>query len=560
MSSVPLPMTGLSSDFHPLISALSCLHSGQNTSQEVQPQVNRQGRCGKHSEDQTRKIIDDLIIKLSDDLHHTGVTPAFVEACLKEYFGRVSPCFPVIHEPTFPAQDCTPPLLLNMVALGSLFVCLPDSTRKGQMLWRLGHAGVATSWQTLIRLRGPKDQCDGVQLVLAALLGQIFAFLSSDPSIRTTAFASQGLGFYWAKISGMHMMNEFDMQKVPGLQADIATKDAAWRTWSAVEVQRRAVLGHYILDGLLSQASGSTTNTRHALNTIKTACSDAAFAAETADEWITEMLQLRGPPIPFSELFVKICAPDYATMRVQLSRFSTSVLLEGLQCLIAERYEVTSLPLGTVSRPQIIQGLLNIYETDLSTSHTIDSIQILIRWHAVCMELSTPTICLYRHICELYKIPQVLSGIPRGQTPLFELTTWSKSADAYRALLHAISIIGLVNEIPIGRMHALHLPGALFASAVVLIAIHIQNKQMVRIPKRILWHKVWDSIGNGSNDYRPGADQAGLSANPGEVLMTSVDLMHEVNFLRMNLRTISSRWWISAQMEEVIGRLVVLAT
>ena len=47
---------------------------------------------------QVQNLIDDLILRLNDDLHHIGVTSAFTEACLKEFFGRISQYFPVIHE------------------------------------------------------------------------------------------------------------------------------------------------------------------------------------------------------------------------------------------------------------------------------------------------------------------------------------------------------------------------------------------------------------------------------------------------------------------------------
>jgi hypothetical protein len=149
------------------------------------------------------KLIDDMSKRLSSDINDRGITSDFLDSCLHEFFQRVLPSFPVIHEPTFSSQKCIPPLVLNMVALGSLYVCLPNAVHKGELLWRLGHTAVATSWQKLISLRGPHDDCDGVQLVLTALLGQTYALLSSNTDIRTTAFVFHGLGFYWARTCGM---------------------------------------------------------------------------------------------------------------------------------------------------------------------------------------------------------------------------------------------------------------------------------------------------------------------------------------------------------------------
>jgi hypothetical protein len=40
--------------------------------------------------------------------------------------------------------------------------------------------------------------------------------------------------------------------------------------------------------------------------------------------------------------------------------------------------------------------------------------------------------------------------------------------------------------------------------------------------------------------------------------MTEVNLMQEVNSVQISLKTVASRWGISAQMEEIIGRLSMI--
>jgi hypothetical protein len=61
-----------------------------------------------------------------------------------------------------------------------------DPYLQGEALWRLAHTAVATSWQSLITHRGPYDACKGVQLLVTALLGQIYGALSKvgDSSAR----------------------------------------------------------------------------------------------------------------------------------------------------------------------------------------------------------------------------------------------------------------------------------------------------------------------------------------------------------------------------------------
>jgi hypothetical protein len=47
----------------------------------------------------------------------------------------------------------------------------------------------------LISICGPRDECDGIQLVLTAFPGQTYALLTSNADIRTTAFMFHGLVF-----------------------------------------------------------------------------------------------------------------------------------------------------------------------------------------------------------------------------------------------------------------------------------------------------------------------------------------------------------------------------
>lgn len=61
------------------------------------------------------------------------------------FFVRFIPTFPVLHRATFVFRDCTHPLLLNAIAIGSLYLGPKDAIAKGEALWRLSHTAVATS-------------------------------------------------------------------------------------------------------------------------------------------------------------------------------------------------------------------------------------------------------------------------------------------------------------------------------------------------------------------------------------------------------------------------------
>jgi hypothetical protein len=46
------------------------------------------------------------------------------------FFEKFIPIFPVIHRPTFVFRDCSAPVLLNAIALGSLFLGRDDAIEK----------------------------------------------------------------------------------------------------------------------------------------------------------------------------------------------------------------------------------------------------------------------------------------------------------------------------------------------------------------------------------------------------------------------------------------------
>ncbi len=75
----------------------------------------------------------------------SSITSVFLDECLHMFFARFIPTFPVLHRATFIFRECTQPLLLNAMAIGSLYLGPKDSVAKGEALWRLAHVAVTTS-------------------------------------------------------------------------------------------------------------------------------------------------------------------------------------------------------------------------------------------------------------------------------------------------------------------------------------------------------------------------------------------------------------------------------
>lgn len=83
--------------------------------------------------------------RVAAEVKAKSITSVFLDECLHMFFVRFIPTFPVLHRATFVFRECTHPLLLNAIAIGSLYLGPKDSVAKGEALWHLAHTAVATS-------------------------------------------------------------------------------------------------------------------------------------------------------------------------------------------------------------------------------------------------------------------------------------------------------------------------------------------------------------------------------------------------------------------------------
>jgi hypothetical protein len=56
------------------------------------------------------------------------LTPRFLDSSLHTFFTKLLPILPVIHRHTFVYRECSAPLLLNAISLGSLFIGSEDAS------------------------------------------------------------------------------------------------------------------------------------------------------------------------------------------------------------------------------------------------------------------------------------------------------------------------------------------------------------------------------------------------------------------------------------------------
>ncbi|CAI7651648.1 unnamed protein product [Penicillium glandicola] len=502
----------------------------------------------------------------------TSITSVFLDECLHMFFVRFIPTFPILHRATFVFRECTHALLLNAIAIGSLYLGPKDSVAKGEALWRLAHTALSTSWQSMITHNGPYDACKGVQLMITALLGQIYGALSKNRAIRTTSQVFHPLGFLWARHCGMYDSEPYSMDNLPSIDAPAAEKEHQWRIWSAREIQQRALLAYYVLDGLVAQTSSDGASSRHVANPLSLPSSEEAFDASTADEWLAHMHPQKQDQSSFRTIFRSLFPPvgSFRPLEYRFSTFALRVVLEGLQSLISDSDD-NELAVGVPSQSDVRRALAQVHETISMSIHftAAERLEILLRWHTVCLDTMINTTVLSRYVCLRYNIFQHVSGGCGSVRPGFDLVKWANSEDARRAVLHAVAIQDIVEQLPRGRAHVVHMPSSLFAAATIYVVLSLTGVATVNLPCNIVWQDALLShsdLNLGHEDIRPlsGSQtkrfvENGNGASSLPLPIGAVrNLLYELNSMQKLFRCLSSQWGIAHDMEDIIAQWIQL--
>ena len=270
-----------------------------------------------------------------------------------------------------------------------------------------------------------------------------------------------------------------------------------WRLWVSGEVQRRAILGHYVLDGLLTDFSGQPTATRHTANPVLLPSRDSIFEAKSADQWRTEMSKGDECDMSFSNLYIALFDQRSKFQDFHLPYLSIRVILEALQSLIYEHHEAGGCTIGTPSKTDIARALVRLHQHHISILPSLqERVEHSIRWHVICIRLAVETAALAKQICDLYNIPQDLHEYEAQTMVMTDFSGWLETSDAPRALLHAISLADLGWQLNLGRAHAVHLPMAIYTAAVIYTAVIVNacqrgRRPVITVPRVDDWNEVW---------------------------------------------------------------------
>lgn len=505
------------------------------------------------------QILSDLAANVTSEAESTTLNSIFLEACLHIFFEQFTPSFPICHRPTFVFRDWTHPVLLNSIALGSLFVGQDINIVKGEVLWTLAHTAVATTWHSLIQHRGPYDSCNGVQLLLTALLGQTYAMMSGTAKLRSTAQIFHSLGFYWARQCGMYNFSrQLDISDILASESVQQLEDV-WRAWAAREVQLRALLGHYVLDGLLTYFAEAPTCQRHALNSLPLSCSQKLFSAASAPEWASMFAEETVAPMTFRQVLVILIEhpANASALLPKMSLLTIQVVMEGMQSLVTDSNLVGEAVVGSPSRSQITKALelLSDYVSCSNRLTESEKTILQLRWHTICIDTACDFTRLCKSLCLQFDTQQSIFAKHKDDEHQIDLKEWTKEPGARRALIHSVRIWQLSKELTVGQLGAVHVPISLFVAAAVYSAFVLSGTSTTQLPYIHRWRPVLhealeDAVDTTSpEDLQVFQFVSGVSATN---KMITRNLLYDITHFALLLKQNKRPWRICADFEGIL--------
>lgn len=426
------------------------------------------------------------------------------------------------------------------------------------------------------------------KLLVHGALGDSLLTILQNKDIRTTSQAFHSLGFFWARQCGMYDSAQFSLDELPSSDDSEATKDYQWRIWVAKEIQLRALLGHYIIDGLMGHMFGRAASIRHTANKLRLPSTDALFEANSADEWIS-VLNLerssaeRNAATSFRSVFHSLFqSASYPTITrhpdsALFTAFSLRVILEGIQTLVSDISDDDLPTVGIPTSFEIRRVLIQVHSMISSSQQLFaaEKLELLLRWHGICLELCIRPSELCKSVCSRYGIVQHIWGGEQTAPKELDLIRWASTSDARRVVLHAIAIQEMVEQLPRGRAHVTHIPSSLFAAATVYIVLCLAGLTQLNLPSEVDWKEVLSRDGDCNNEpsFSPSltalettrrfiADGCRSSEANGSTTSrdnaTCRNLLYELNSMQKLFRCLSSQWGISFEMEEVMDQWIAL--
>ncbi|KAK7177385.1 C2H2 transcription factor [Paraphaeosphaeria sporulosa] len=355
----------------------------------------------------------------------------FLNLCIKMYFAKFHPIFPIIHAPSFQPSSENSLILLSVCSMGALFVGSSSAASQGRAIFQRLHKAVLASWETVIK----RGHAEVLSLAQAAVIGQTFAMSSGHPTDVYLAESFHGTVIAWARRGGMFQIRQTLNHPEDMNASDV---DGHWRAWARAEETVRIVIALHIHDAWCASIFHHEPLLRHEESKLPHCCSEETLSMPSAQRWFTFMKD----------------AP-----RIGRPRFRAYATLARIMANIQE-LRVKQFESKQVSqfREQLISWIKE--EAKETLLRTRDPFCLLVLWHECFMQV-------YANFDDLEQ------WIGRdGHTAVEEINEsvhdWAKGREAKLCVLHALLIQKRLEALPAGAEPAIHVPRTLFYSALVI--------------------------------------------------------------------------------------------
>jgi hypothetical protein len=207
---------------------------------------------------------------------------------------------------------------------------------------------------------------------------------------------------------------------------------------------------------------------------------------------------------------------------------------------------------GLPGKQETSNALARIFDSinNASTLSQSERMELLLRWHSICLSTSADTISLGGTICTRFGVKQDIwpSANHADDQDLF---SFPSSPTGRKSVLHAVTIQDLVEQLPRGRAHALYMPTALFSAAIIYATFVLGGVTCTKLSNTVNWRQVCtghatqdkDTLNylEGSTTHFPGSER---------------NLSYDLNSTQKLFRCLATRWGIAFDIEAMINQLL----
>lgn len=376
----------------------------------------------------------------------------YMNLCVRSYFRKFHPIFPVVHAATFRPLKTNSVLLLSICSVGSLLTGHPHAYQRGVQLFERLHKANLAHWEKLVR-RGPEET---LALTQACLVGQTFGLLSGQAKHLAIVDAFHGTVISFARRSKVFQTQHTSLTNPQDL-------DGSWRSWVRTEERIRLALGLRIHDAEIASLLQHETFLSSASKMSQVA-NDTLFAASSAQEWFTLFNERMTQPLTSGSHHspAPICSQSLRTRLLAEpghSKFTIYTILQDLCSEITEARFNDTLTTATIASIQ--ECLITIYEQYLREAQ-FESLRTgsKILWHYLFILLHSDMDLLEKAIGR--------DGPNLSAEDLAAVQTWALSASAQRCAAPTVLIKKNLETLPINSEPALNVPKCVFAGIICL--------------------------------------------------------------------------------------------